>query len=65
MNFAELGISAAEPVSGGCIHRCYRGKREGRAVFLKLNEARFADAFAAEAEGLAALRDGVVEEPLG
>jgi protein-ribulosamine 3-kinase len=56
MNFAELGISAAEPVAGGCIHRCYRAERDGRAVFLKLNEARFADAFAAEAEGLVALR---------
>ena len=56
MNFAELGISGSEPVSGGCIHRCYRAQRDGRAVFLKLNEARFADAFAAEADGLAALR---------
>ena len=56
MNFGELGLSAAEPVSGGCIHRCYRAQRDGRAVFLKLNDARFADAFAAEADGLAALR---------
>ena len=56
MNFPALGISAAEPVSGGCIHRCYRGERDGRAVFLKLNEARFADAFGAEADGLRALR---------
>jgi fructosamine-3-kinase len=56
MNFAELGVSGSEPVSGGCIHRCYRAQRDGRTVFLKLNEARFADAFAAEADGLAALR---------
>jgi protein-ribulosamine 3-kinase len=56
MNFAELGISAAEPMSGGCIHRCYRGVRDARAVFLKVNDARFLGAFAAEAEGLAALR---------
>ena len=56
MNLPELGISAAVPVSGGCIHRCYRAQREGRAVFLKLNEPRFADAFAAEADGLRALR---------
>ncbi|HYL24181.1 MAG TPA: fructosamine kinase family protein [Burkholderiales bacterium] len=56
MNLAELGITHAEPVSGGCIHRCYRAQREGRAVFLKLNQARFADAFAAEADGLSALR---------
>jgi len=53
---AQLGITHAESVSGGCIHRCYRAQRHGRAVFLKLNEARFADAFAAEADGLAALR---------
>lgn len=56
MNFAELGISHAEPVTGGCIHRCYRARRGDRDVFLKLNEARFADAFAAEADGLTALR---------
>src|SRR5260221_4865496 len=56
MNFEPLGITAAEPVSGGCIHRCYRALRGGKPVFLKLNEARFADAFAAEADGLAALR---------
>jgi protein-ribulosamine 3-kinase len=54
--FAELGIVGAQPVSGGCIHRCYRASRAGRAVFLKVNDARLADAFAAEADGLAALR---------
>jgi fructosamine-3-kinase len=52
---AALGLSGEQAVSGGCIHRCYRALRAGRAVFLKLNEARFADAFAAEAEGLGAL----------
>jgi len=56
MKFEQLGITDAQPVSGGCIHRCYRAVRAGRAVFLKLNDARFAEAFAAEAEGLAALR---------
>ena len=56
MKFEELGIADAQSVSGGCIHRCYRATRNGRRVFLKVNEARFADAFAAEAEGLAALR---------
>ena len=56
MNFEQLGITAAEPVSGGCIHRCYRATLFGRAVFLKVNDARLADAFAAEADGLAALR---------
>jgi len=41
-----------QPVTGGCIHRCYRAP-EG---FLKVNHAGLADAFAAEADGLAALR---------
>jgi protein-ribulosamine 3-kinase len=56
VNFEPLGITAAEPVSGGCIHRCYRATLAGRPVFLKVNDAPFADAFAAEADGLAALR---------
>ena len=47
MKFKDL-----QPVSGGCIHRCYRAA-EG---FLKVNHAGMADAFAAEADGLAALR---------
>jgi fructosamine-3-kinase len=54
--FKRLGVVDARPVSGGCIHRCYRATLAGRAVFLKVNEARLADAFAAEADGLAALR---------
>jgi len=41
-----------ERVSGGCIHRCFR-VAEG---FLKVNDEPMADAFAAEADGLAALR---------
>jgi protein-ribulosamine 3-kinase len=52
----HLGIDGAQPVSGGCIHRCYRATLSGRTVFLKVNHAQFADAFAAEADGLAALR---------
>src|SRR5437660_8290923 len=63
MNFAELGITGALPVAGGCIHRCYRAERDGRALFLKVNDARFADAFAAEADGLAALRDAGCRTP--
>ena len=56
LTLEHLGITDAQPVSGGCIHRCYRASLKGRRVFLKVNEARFADAFAAEADGLAALR---------
>ena len=60
---AALGLSADEPVHGGCIHHCYRALRAGRPVFLKLNEARFADAFAAEADGLGALRRAGCHSP--
>ncbi|HET7363990.1 MAG TPA: fructosamine kinase family protein [Burkholderiales bacterium] len=63
MNFAELGITGTVPVGGGCIHRCYRAERDGRTVFLKVNDARFADAFAAEADGLRALRDAGCRAP--
>ena len=56
MIFEHLGITDAQSVSGGCIHRCYRATLKGRRIFVKVNEARFADAFAAEAEGLSALR---------
>lgn len=67
MIFEHLGITDAQAVSGGCIHRCYRATLKGRRVFLKLNDARFADAFAAEADGLAALRANgcTAPEPLG
>ena len=47
MKFTHL-----QPVGGGCINRCYRATQG----FLKVNDARMADAFAAEADGLAALR---------
>ena len=53
---AVLGLSAEQPVRGGCIHRCYRATQGARPVFIKLNDARFAAAFAAEADGLCALR---------
>jgi fructosamine-3-kinase len=53
---AALALQNEKPVRGGCIHECYRAMRAGRPVFVKLNEARFADAFAAEADGLMALR---------
>ena len=58
-----LGITEAAPVTGGCIHRCYRIALGGTTRFLKTNEARFADAFAAEADGLAALRDAGARVP--
>lgn len=60
---AELGIENATPAAGGCIHRCYRVRCRGAARFLKLNDARFADAFAAEADGLEALRSAGAAAP--
>ena len=59
-----LGATASVPVAGGCIHRCYRATIDGAERFLKVNEARFADAFAAEADGLAALRAAGTRAPL-
>jgi len=61
-----LGAQAAERVSGGCIHACYRTRIREREAFLKVNDAMFSAAFAAEAEGLRALRaaGARVPEPL-
>jgi protein-ribulosamine 3-kinase len=60
---AELGIENAAPATGGCIHQCYEVRIAGERRFLKLNYARHADAFAAEADGLRALRAAGVSAP--
>jgi protein-ribulosamine 3-kinase len=60
---AELGIESAARVTGGCIHDCYRVTARGTQCFLKVNEPGQADAFAAEADGLAALRAAGVRAP--
>src|SRR5690349_20324496 len=60
---AALGLSGEQPVTGGCIHRCYRARRDGRPVFLKVNGGGFAHAFAAEADGLRALRAAGTRAP--
>jgi protein-ribulosamine 3-kinase len=60
---AELGIEAAVAASGGCIHQCYEVRIAGDRRFLKLNHAGHEDAFAAEADGLAALRGAGVSAP--
>ena len=52
----RLKIGAAEPVGGGCIHECHKVEIGGRPFFLKANDLGQADNFAAEADGLAALR---------
>ena len=45
------------------IRRCFRATLDGAPRFVKVNEARFADAFDAEREGLQALRDAGVRVP--
>ena len=59
----ELGIESAAGVAGGCIHDCYRVSIAGTVRFLKTNSAEYEDAFAAEADGLAALRTGGMRAP--
>ena len=58
-----LRIDEAEPAAGGCIHRCYRVAIGGTRRFLKTNDLRFADAFAAEADGLQALKSAGLSSP--
>ena len=57
---ALFETTAIEPVSGGCIHTAVRIEgvmaREAHAYFAKVNEADRDAMFAAEADGLAALR---------
>lgn len=60
---AELRIQSAAGVTGGCIHDCYRVSIAGATRFLKTNSAEYEDAFAAEADGLAALRARGVRAP--
>ena len=61
---AELGVCFEEPASGGCIHECYRIVVGGAARFLKLNSTDCAEAFAAEAQGLSALRGAGARAPM-
>ena len=60
---ARLRIESATSVTGGCIHRCYAVLIDGKRGFLKTNSADHADAFAAEADGLRALRNTVLAAP--
>ena len=60
---AELGIEMSTPAAGGCIHDCYRVRIGGATRFLKVNSAEYEDAFAAEADGLLALRSAGMRAP--
>jgi protein-ribulosamine 3-kinase len=59
----RLGIESARSAAGGCIHHCYEVRIAGKPRFLKINDARYADAFAAEADGLIALHDNGLPVP--
>lgn len=50
-------------VSGACINACDVVRRGAARWFVKRNDARFADAFAAEADGLAAIAAAGVRAP--
>jgi len=52
----SLGITSEKRLAGGCIHECYRVSISGATRFLKTNSENYEGAFAAEADGLAALR---------
>ena len=58
-----LGVTSATPISGGCIHRCYAVRVKGTRGFLKTNSSDYADAFAAEADGLEALAGAGLRTP--
>ena len=53
--FAQIG--------GGCIHRAFRASDGSRSWFVKINDAKRADMFAAEADGLRALARGLLRVP--
>lgn len=59
----RAGMDSVQAVTGGCIHTCYRLTSGATQLFVKLNAARYADAFAAEAGGLEALRAAGVRAP--
>ena len=59
----ELRIESEAPAAGGCIHECYHVTVAGERQFLKINLKEYEDAFAAEADGLSALRAAGLRAP--
>jgi protein-ribulosamine 3-kinase len=59
----RAGVQSVQPVTGGCIHRCFRVESGSVRLFIKTNDARHALAFEAEADGLAALRQAGLRAP--
>ena len=58
-----LGIDAAEKLAGGGVLECHWVSIGGAERFLKTGAAKYADAFAAEADGVAALRAAGARAP--
>ena len=58
-----LRIESAQPATGGCIHRCYVILTDGKQRFLKTNSRDYSNVFAAEADGLEALRGAGMRVP--
>jgi len=56
-------LESASPASGGCIHASFLVSTSAGRIFVKLNAPHLADAFAAEADGLAALRAAGIRAP--
>ncbi len=56
-------IEAVSRAGGGCIHESFVVRSAGARLFVKTNRAALADAFAAEADGLAALIEAGVRAP--
>jgi protein-ribulosamine 3-kinase len=51
------------PVSGGCMHRAFAVTGTSERYFVKINDRGYADAFAAEADGLSAIAAAGVRAP--
>jgi protein-ribulosamine 3-kinase len=58
-----VALDSVAAAAGGCINDCYLVGAGKARLFVKLNTLRFADAFAAEADGLAALRAAGMRAP--
>lgn len=59
----SVRLESAAATPGGCINDCYLVGAGKARIFVKLNALRFADAFAAEADALAALRAAGMRAP--
>jgi protein-ribulosamine 3-kinase len=59
----RIDLRVAGEAGGGCINQAYRVADGGQSWFVKINLASRADMFAAEADGLRALAQGLLRVP--